>query len=544
MLLVAQFPLSDARPFANDRAWRLPVPDWPAPRTFNNPQFVQHFGAATQRRKGADSAWGDEAAFCRAHHAVALPDLRRTKLGAEGAAVSVDCAFRRLFVDQSNVVVRVEVGLANARHTPLRADLGATGLLAFAESALELPVRVPDTAIAAIAAPLATQGRRLAKLYEFATTARKHRDSRAPRLVEDGLPMLVVELADGEPFPVPAEASSVDPGQIGGARAAFIWLMSSAGRLPVWFLNRGEASEAHIRSLRLCLLRLHAEQQSLDLVIKQLRRGSIQYVRDDDPGGLSDYLNQATKRISRPTWGGISQSAIVDAFGAAEPVRYDDSAGLMDRLEGARRQVAEKVDAYWRERTATRISQVFNTTGGTVNVANEQFNFSGTFNGTVVGKVEAQTIDNSFNTVAASAASPELKEALKELHEQVKGMLKDVGAVTGEAASPPTPTAPAGTPATAGTAPDAGGGATPGAPAPAGTSPAPAGSGAVLDADEVMAYLEQLTKQAIATKPVKGFLEAAAKGLVDAAKLVASRAGPITAAVTTVLKLVGVPIPF
>jgi hypothetical protein len=178
---------------------------------------------------------------------------------------------------------------------------------------------------------------------------------------------------------------------------------------------------------------------------------------------------------------------------------------------------------------------VFQTQGGNVTVTNEQFNFSGTFHGTVVGKVSAQSIDNSFNTtVATSDAAPELKDALKELHEQVKGLLSDVGALEGEAPGP-GPSEPA--------APGPSTAREPSDDATAPTAPSDE-AGGVLDADLVREYLETLTKQAVSSKPVKGFVEVAAKGLVDAAKLVVSRAGPIVTAVSTVLKLVGVPVPF
>ena len=533
MLMVAQFPLSDARPFAPDRAWRLPVPDWPRPRTFNSAQFVRHFGSAVERRGRLAGAWADEGAFCTAHRAVALPDLGRHRLPDQPAGVVPVCAFRRLFVDASNVVCRVEVGIAT-RH-PLAANTSADNLVEIAHSMLHVDARVPDSATSAATGPLVAQGRRLARLYEFATTTRRNWGSRKQDLVEDGTPLLVMEMADGEPYSVPAQATHVDPNEIGGARAAFLWLKVAPGKVPVWLLGRGDATATHLRSLRLCLLRLHAEQQALDLVLKQLQRRTITYVPDDDPGSISEYLNEATRRIGRAGWGGISQEAIRDAAYAAESVNYNDAVGLGDRLEGARRQVAAKTEAYWRERTAPRTTQVFQTQGGNVTVTNEQFNFSGTFHGTVVGKVSAQSIDNSFNTtVATSDAAPELKDALKELHEQVKGLLSDVGALEGEAPGP-GPSEPA-----------APGPSTAREPSDDATAPTAPGdeAGGVLDADLVREYLETLTKQAVSSKPVKGFIEVAAKGLVDAAKLVVSRAGPIVTAVSTVLKLVGVPVPF
>jgi hypothetical protein len=557
VFIVAQLPLSDARRFAPDRAWRLPAPDWPSPRVFNNPQFVKHFGAATRRRARVDSAWADELAFCQAHRAVGLPELQRRRLGSDDVATS--CAFRRLFVDKTTVVARLEIGLISRPRIPTLQTADAHTFVKIAQSALALPVRVPESATNGTTGPLVAQGRRLARLYEFATTARSKRVPGQPNLVEDGLPLLVVELDDDEPFTVPNAATTVDPAKVGGAQAVFMWLRSTAGQVPVWFLARGTASDDHLRSLRLCLLRLHAEQQALDLVLKLLQRGSIPPVPEGDPDGMNGYLNDATRRISRASWGGISQSAILDAFRAAESVTYGDaSRELVDRLGGVRPQVASKVEAYWRLQTATRTTNVFNTQGGDVTMTSEQYNISGV-TGNVVGKIEAERIDNSFNTIANSSAPPEMKQALTELTEQVKGLLKDAGALTeGTApASPATPAPPAATaippseaPASPQTTlsppadvPQPGEGAT----SPAATTPsAPAtpATGGTLDAEEITQYLEQLTQQALSSKPLKDILQLAATKLVDAAKVVVTRAAPITAAVSTVLRLVGIPVPF
>lgn len=533
--MVAQLPLSDARPFAPDRAGRLAVPDWPIPRYFNNPQFVQHFGGAARRRGSVDAAWADEYAYCRAHRAIALPELHRQTFGLPGAAISTVCAFRRLLVDQSTVVARIEIGLAHHPDTPLPADADERKLLAIAQSALDLPVRVPDNATTSTTGPLAGQGPRLAALYAFASTTRRRRpDVRQLRLVGDGVPMLVVEFQDHEPFATPKQAKIVDPGKVGGARAVFMWVKSKAGQVPVWFLARGNASEAHVRSLRLCILRLHAEQQALDLVLRQVQRESIRFVPEGDPDALSDYLNAATRSISKAEWGGISQSAILDAFSAAESVDYgDESRELRARLAGVHRQVANKVEAYWHERTAARTAPVFNIgEGGILNQMNEQIIQSGTFHGTAVGKVNADQINSSFNTVSNSAADPDMKQALENLHNEVKALLRDIGTLTGEQpvstdarASEPTPSAAATTPE-----PE--------------SVPAPITAGNTIDAEEVMRALENLTKEALASKPGKRMLEAAAETLVDAGKLVAKHAAPIVAAVSAVLKLAGIPIPF
>jgi hypothetical protein len=208
MLLVTQLPLSDARRFAPDRAWRLAVPDWPTPKTFNNPQFVRHFGGATDRAGGDDAAWKDEIAFCRAHRAVGMPDLEKYFLGNGDVGFQPDCAFRRLLVDKSTVVGRLEVAVRGPRKWALPSTATPSDVLSIADAYLNLPVRVPDRPDVASLGPLATQGRRIARLYEYATTVRQHRTEQR-RLVEDGLPLLIIQADDGEPFVPPQDAKVI-----------------------------------------------------------------------------------------------------------------------------------------------------------------------------------------------------------------------------------------------------------------------------------------------------------------------------------------------
>jgi hypothetical protein len=111
MLLVVQFPISDARAFASVPTARLDLPEWPEPRTYGNPQFVRRFGAAAERSLGPDAAWTDERVYCRARRALKFPGLRLARIRAGDVTVRPYIAFRRLFCDRTTAVARVELGL-------------------------------------------------------------------------------------------------------------------------------------------------------------------------------------------------------------------------------------------------------------------------------------------------------------------------------------------------------------------------------------------------------------------------------------------------
>jgi hypothetical protein len=299
--------------------------------------------------------------------------------------------------------------------------------------------------------------------------------------------MLLVQFAEDEGFPVPDKATRLDESVLGGARAAFIRLaVRPWGTVPAWFIAPGTAGPDRTRSLRLCLLRLHAEQEALDLILDQLRRGSIRYDPDTDIGSkITAYLNEATRRINKQSWGGVPQSAILAAIDAAESVRYiDDRSGVLDRLDGAQRQIRLKIEEYERRRRAER--RVIVVQGGasymeradnSVTITNSQVSRTNISPG---ARMEQVLMDFSGADV-----DQERKQAVADLHAEAKKLLEQL--------------------------PD----------------------------DKAKAQVEQrveiITKQAEEDDPIEDIVRMAGQGLVEVGKKVEGMAEPISRVVNKVL---------
>jgi len=406
MLMVVQLPMGDARGLSADGNVRLARPDWGSPITFGNAQFVRSFGHVVERRGPADAAWLDERFYCRAHRAVGLPDLQATR--------RTRCAFRRLFVAESRAVARVEIGLATT--PPSGPEPVGSSYVTAAVAAVNQAARVPEAGAAGSTRPLITQGPRLARLYGYATSRKVENGSQAARLVEAGRPLVVIQLAPGEIFDAPPGATLLDPVATGGVRLAFLWLQTGPGPVPFWIIQGG-GDPARARSLRLCLLRLHAEQQAVDVVLRFMGREWLTYEPNTTAGDrLTDFLNAATRRIQRSTWGGIQQSAILAALDAAESVTYaDDREGALRSLEGAQRQVARKIQAYWNEREANRVvGTMYRVEAGGRLVQNSGVNIEGNVQGSNIFNRVGE-VQSAVATFQASAAPDDQKQAVAEL---------------------------------------------------------------------------------------------------------------------------------
>lgn len=403
MLIVVQFPMADARGLSPDPAVRVSRPDWGNIETFGNPWFVRYFGTVLDRRRPADTAWVDERFFCQAGRAIALPGLQATRV--------VRCAFRRLFVANGRVVVRVEVGLATAAP----AGLTPGELVEKAQSVAALASYVPQDGKVDVPRGLIGQGRRLARLYGFATT-KKVADVQPARLIEPGSPTMVIELHPKEPFTPPDTARQISREEAGGCDLAFFRMKTEFGYLPVWVMRRGE-DPSRARSLRLCLMRLHAEQESLLAVARLRDRGALGFEPETDSArALQAYLNEATRHLNKASWAGISQTAMVSAINAAEEVKpADEQAGVRQSLEGIQFQIAAKTEAFLREREAKRSVEVFNVEPGG-KLVKDSVTFDGSNNTfTNVSVVNARTMRDALVNLQQAAVPDERKQAVEEL---------------------------------------------------------------------------------------------------------------------------------
>lgn len=432
VLIVLQFPVSDARSFRAACQDRLDVPHWPKPVTEIRPEFMHFFGRAVERRRGADSAWTDEMSFCLARRAIRFDDLAVRRVGPSHLGFRPAAAFRRLLSDGRSVA-RLEVGLTHNDRIGRLNIMTEASVLQVASEICQLPTRVPVPGTTEWRA-LLRQGKAVAELYTRATSKLASASSVASAACHDlvcpGRPLLLIELSGGEgaglsdPF-MPGSFVPINPMKARGAKISFGRLSTTAGVVAAWVIQRGVADRLDLRSLRLCLMRLHAEQESLDIVLQHVQAKRLpDESAIDRTTDLLDHLDRATRLIKRDSWGGVSQSAILEAYDAADEVTPKaGKSNLLERFEGSRVQVLRKLDDYSVRRAAIRVVPVtYVGKGGTYVEKNVTTNVSG--QGNIVNI--AEYMSNVTNTVAQnlsrSSVSPEVQELIKTLTKQIEDL--------------------------------------------------------------------------------------------------------------------------
>lgn len=338
MLLAAQFPLADLRPFLADDARRLRDP-W---------TFVRHVGLPDVRHQHRKDTWPWTEQFWTSKRAILFPDRLDQLPFGPWRPGNFRGAFRRLFWTEKQLPrARLEFGITSVgyRSEPF---YGATRgrdfdggdcqriLLDF----LRVQVGVSDRGELR-RHPLSKGARPVAQLLLQSTTQWKGAPDgfvTKPWWVQAGLPLVLVEYGFREQGAVPTDAVTIDD-----AREAFtlhLYPRPVDGSVwPVWLLGVRDSLDPDLRRIRLHLTRLHAEVQTLGLVLDSLGDEEQQscFASSGPRLALLDiYLDKAFGTIDKAEWYGGNSAALFAA--AREYIKASDPSWdtqLTEKLERA-----------------------------------------------------------------------------------------------------------------------------------------------------------------------------------------------------------------
>ncbi|MCJ8320972.1 MAG: hypothetical protein HRT52_11660 [Colwellia sp.] len=430
MQVALQFPIADARPFSSTTNLRLPLPDFPEPITEINPQFVHYFGKACERIDEPDEAWPDEIKYVRANRALKFDKLESRYCGFPSSKSQPKCTYRRLLSDGS-AVVRAEVGFRLINSVKNK-KYSLKEVLSIISDIAEIPCIVPSPGNIDKIRPILAQGINLTKLYSFASSKRSaEKEPVNFNLVESGSPLIIVELKANEVnvdiwTKYSNRAIKVESKNVNGANVLFCRFGTKVGIVSTWILEKGSASNEQLRSIRVCLTRIHAEREVLDLILKQIHRGNILNPSDEESiNRLDEYFNKRLNIIKREMWGGMKQSAIVNAIDAThDVVRSAIQAQLVARYEGGRRQVWNKINNYQEDRQSSKIYKtIFIENGGIM--TDKNITVGGT--GNIVNI--AEYMSNVTNTVNNNMSSPNGEEDIKQMIIQLTKEIEDISSI-------------------------------------------------------------------------------------------------------------------
>jgi hypothetical protein len=356
MLLQIQFPIVDLRVLKGEQRSRLTVPSWPAP--LRDEEFVRSTGIVRKRPSGGLNGWIAEDSYCDARQSLKLdPKLTTQTL----ARWKLRVAFRRFYFD-GTAVAKFEIGFVNRRgHELSQGDMNE--LIA---DLLTLPVRIAGGGAQARVCRLIDAGRPLAAAYERASSQHEkgllgtfHRKLTSKEsYVLAGTPAIFIECSSyaGLELLHPSHEIKTKDDRLG---LFYSRVMHEGRAFPVWTATHPDFrlpfdlySFSEARKIRLYLLRLNAENQTLVRVLKAINSDLIKpEPRSPQSDVLQAYLNSATSNIlnlstkSRQFADGNENLASLAASAAESFLTEEERQSTLGQLESLkiRKNIFKKV---------------------------------------------------------------------------------------------------------------------------------------------------------------------------------------------------------
>ena len=341
VFIVAQIPLADARPLVGDTG-RLERPPWGA-TTEAGKDFVRSLGTVRKRLRPGTGAWLDESTYCDARRAIRFaPSGAPSSIGLKGESARLVCSFRRYFSD-GRIALRIEAGLRVRRSRSLPRPLEGGEVNDLVRGVMALPVVVGNEKAGRPLA-LAQAGDRLAAFLLTCTTRRNTPIPTESWWIASGEPIFLAEYRSDEVSGLPPRRHIQGSPILDDAHVDLSFATISLTRdlsLGTWLLGlHPDSDQERIRLLRIHLLRLHAQREVLRQLIRLMGGGKIDAASDDS----QRYLGAAFSLLSAERKGGVDQPELLAAaYQSDQLAAPGDQAALLDALEGARRQIRDKI---------------------------------------------------------------------------------------------------------------------------------------------------------------------------------------------------------
>ncbi len=309
MLLALQFPLADSRPFVKDSGLRR-IPRWLEPRP--DEEFLRYFGMIRLRKSGGLPGWVGENEVCEANQALRFPRGLGSVPADQDWLIRLHCLYRRFYSD-GYAIGKYEVGVGplTVRRNSAAEDAGQASSPALAGEhisalinlLLHTPVAIRNTETGRPAeVELGRAGKALAALYLAASSDLPV--AAAPDWwVVNGAPLLFLEHRDRQPLKLAHPRRTVELDERYELTLSYGLWPYAGGRIRMWVLQRQRrapySDEYRVaRTLRLYLMRLHAEHECLQTLLRNIRDGHLTVTRGDpEAQALQDQLHRSMERI-------------------------------------------------------------------------------------------------------------------------------------------------------------------------------------------------------------------------------------------------------
>jgi hypothetical protein len=321
MHIIFQFPVVDFRPLLTSGNDKLPYPEWPNIGT-SSKRFIRHFGSVQRRNAGGSDDWPGEGFFCNSHLVMRYDNLHEKGFALiPGIKSAIFNSYRR-YSSAENFLGRMEAGFVDntegliSKH---KLGPGTVRLESVLKHYCDLPITVNEKQ-----AKLSRVGQKLADNYYRESTPVKIKPQEKNRHVRAGDVVIVMVFSANDAFKLPGYAFLVEeielPGEtvklkLYGCRLKHgdipykAWLIE----MPLKAAEQSKQVKATLRNLRINLLRIHLEKETIRILLNGIKSGEILIEPGSRQAQLADdYFEQTSQKIFQDTRFSIKQKKLLD----------------------------------------------------------------------------------------------------------------------------------------------------------------------------------------------------------------------------------------
>lgn len=320
MHIIFQFPIVDFRPLLNS-VEKLPYPEWPD-IGMSSQRFIRRFGAVQQRKAGGNEYWSGEGYYCNAHLVMQYDNLHHKGFElVPGIKTAIFNAYRR-YSSAENFLGRMEAGFVdNAEGLIYRHQLPSNSvkLEAILRHYCNMPVTVDGKQF-----KLSRIGQRLADNYYLQSTPVKVIPQARNKSVKAGDVVILLVYSTSNAFKLPHYSFKIEEIELPGETVKLklhgyklrhenlsykVWLIE----LPSRMTDLTKPAKAVLRNLRINLLRIHLEKETIRILLNGIKSKEILMDPDSAQAQLANaYFEQTGQKIFQKTRYSIQQQKLLD----------------------------------------------------------------------------------------------------------------------------------------------------------------------------------------------------------------------------------------
>lgn len=305
MHIVFQFPIVDLRQVVPNENGRINRPHWPEPE-FSKQPFISGFGKVKSRNQGGSDDFSGEANFCDAHSAIKFTDIQHQGF-SEGLKVrtSIFNSYRR-FYSNGRFLGKLEVGLVDNLEKVISNPSNLDSKIKI-ELLLEHYANL-EFNVAGETVNLCKAGPLLAKKYQTETTLIKKKRGINHDFVQSGELSILLVCKDHGFLELPKHSFCLDRLVLpdGGVLELYGYKLKKDGyviktwiiKTPPGFSFKPKNVRAVLRDLRMNLLRIHLEKETIRILLNAINNKQIKLEKGSEQANkVNSYFELTSKKL-------------------------------------------------------------------------------------------------------------------------------------------------------------------------------------------------------------------------------------------------------